>query len=467
MLSPVFKSSVYAKRRDEVLSNFEPDRDLLVLFTGPELVRSFDGYYPFRPDSSVLYLTGFAEPQFACLLWRQRSGKATTTHFEIFVMPRDPVMEQWNGYRYGVDRAQKLLGATAAFENSHFETRLNQCLQSITPKGCAPRIFTNAGIFHEIADRLARAVQAYSPPHRSGKLPVAAVGDLRPYVNAQRLIKDKGELDLMHKAGAISVLGHRKIMESLKPGMFEFQAQAVCESEFLSHGARSVAYGSICAGGANATILHYHNNDQRLKAGDLFLVDAGCELDFYASDITRTMPVSGRFTQEQKAIMDVVWDAHEAVIEMVRPGIPYANLHAKAEEVLVEGLLKLKIMKGKKADIIKALSHKKYYPHGTGHWLGLDTHDSCPYLDSQGQSLALKPGMVFTVEPGLYFLPDDKTVDAKWRGIGVRIEDDVAVTAKGCELLTQNLPGSADEIEKFMGRKKKLSPLKASKEAQA
>jgi Xaa-Pro aminopeptidase len=451
MIPLLFSKSVYTRRRAKLSENLEANRDLVIFFTAPVRRRNNDATFRFRPDSSFYYLTGYAEPECAFLLWKEKPTKgAAKTFFKIFVLPRDISREQWDGYRYGVDGAQKLLGADTADEIGNLEKGILDWLAKVPHPGAAPRVYTNAGEYGDLKIYLDRVLEKFHPHHRSGKKPLEALIDARPGVEAMRLRKDEGEVKVMREAGRVNVAAHLKVMHELKPGMMEFEVQAIVEGEYIRQGCMDPAYDSICATGANATILHYIENSEKLKRGDLFLIDAGCEYKYYASDITRTLAVGGKFDRKQRQLMDIVADAHAAAVQVARPGTPFKKLHETAEEVLIDGLKSLKLLSGSNRAIREKAKHKRYYPHGTSHWLGHDVHDACPYVDENGESLVLEPGMIFTVEPGLYFLKDDKTVPPAWRGLGVRIEDDVLVTDGDPELLTEGLPRRAVEIEAEM-----------------
>jgi Xaa-Pro aminopeptidase len=385
-------------------------------------------------------------------LWTEQSGKSTKLHFEFFSLPRDPAREQWDGFRYGPERAKKLVGADEAFPIEKLHERLGAWFSSRKP-GTKTTILTNLAD-HPAEERDFKIFLEKFPFHgRRGCTAPSMIGDARLAIGELRLIKDKDELEIMRKAGKINVKSHLEVLKNMKPGMYEYQMQAIVEHSFQMNGCQDPAYGSICASGANATILHYNENTKRLKEGEMFLIDAGCEHKFYSSDITRTYPVSGKYNKEQRLIMDIVAEAHKEAMEKVRVGTPYVQIHEAACAALVEGLCAIKILKGKPKAELQSMQYRKYYPHGTGHWLGLDTHDPNPYTDEKGNPMRLDQGMVCTIEPGLYFLADDKTVPAEFRGIGVRIEDDVVVTKAKPEVLTEGLPRYASEIEKFMSRR--------------
>jgi Xaa-Pro aminopeptidase len=451
MLPLLFSNPVLQKRRSELANALRPGQDLLVLFTAPQMKRSADGFFPHRPDSNFVYLTGYREASAAALLWRQKNG---AVRFELFVLPRDARMEQWNGYRYGPARAKALTKADSCFEIAKLPEHIQRWLREELQPGLAPVVYSNASEHPELEAQLNSWLEDYTPSERRGERGIEGQLKIQPHVESMRLVKDATELSLMRRSSQLNVAAHRAVMELLRPGMYEYEIQAVLENHYRSQAGAEVAYGCICASGSNATVLHYHDNSARMKAGDLLLVDAGCEVDMYASDITRTLPVDGRFTPEQTAIMDLVMEAHTEALSQARKGRPYKAIHAASERALAQGLRDLKILKGSVESILKTQQHRRYFPHGTGHWLGLDVHDPCPYTDSKGESLKLAPGMVFTIEPGLYFRPEDDTVDRKWRGIGVRIEDDVVIGERQPEILTEGLPRSAAEIESFMSKRR-------------
>ncbi len=454
MIPLSYVKSTYEKRRRRLAENLVPNRDLVVFFTAPHVIRNYDAHFAHRPDSSFLYLTGYAEPEAAFLLWREKKGARVETKFALFVLPRDRALEQWNGYRYGPQRAGRMTDADEAGEISQLGPTILKWLHAVPDAGVGPRIYSNAADYAEHDEFLRKTVKEFSPRLRAHKFPLEGIFNSWHLVAPMRTIKDKEELATMRKSSRINVAAHLKLWEALKPGMTEYEAQAILEGEWMRQGCRAPAYNTISASGPNATVLHYNFNNRTMKEGELLLVDAGCEYDFYASDITRTWPVGGRYSDEQRAIVQLVGEAHAEVLAIAKKGTPYASLHAKACEVLNAGLVDLGILKGSKKENLAEKKFFRYYPHGTGHWLGLDVHDPCPYVDAKARPLKLEPGMVFTIEPGLYFMEDDDTVDEKWRGIGVRIEDDVVVTSGKAEILTAGLPRYADEIERRVTRAK-------------
>jgi Xaa-Pro aminopeptidase len=443
----------YEARRKKLAAALKPDLDLLIHFNTPEKTRNHDTEYSYRGDSSFLYMTGFPESGSAFMLSRGKGQKSPTSgFFRFFCLEKDPLKEQWTGLRYGPQGAKRSFGAHEAHVIGELKTQFLEWMKS-RPKGAPVRILTNALHDRELRAQLYELLDAHTPG-RKGAAQIVAIQDVNPLIQRLRLIKDAEEIKTMRKSASIAADAHLRALEALEPGMYEYEIQSEIESEFLRQGASSPSYNSIVASGANATILHYNSNNRRMKEGELLLIDAGCEYHHYASDITRTFPVSGVFSAEQRNIMDIVAEAHQEAIRVARAGTPYPKIHAAAEDALIEGLRRLKILKGSKKEILATAAHKKYYPHGTGHWLGLDVHDACPYVEENGADVRLKAGMVLTIEPGLYFLPGDKTVPEEYRGIGVRIEDDVLVKARGpAEILTTGLPRYAAEIEKFMAKR--------------
>ncbi|MEO5667965.1 MAG: aminopeptidase P N-terminal domain-containing protein [Bdellovibrionota bacterium] len=446
----------FESRRKTLADALTPDLDLLIYFNTAEKIRNHDTEYSYRGDSSFLYMTGFPESGSAFTLSREKGQKSgAKSVFKIFTLEKNAQKEQWTGLRYGPQGAVKTFGATNAYVNTELKTQFLEWMKS-RPKGAPVRILTNALHDPELRSELYALLDSYVGRSRLGAAQIVAIEDIGPFIQTMRLIKDAEEMKTMRYSARIAADAHLKALGALRPGIYEYEIQAVIESEFLRQGASGVSYNSIVASGTNATILHYNSNNRLMKDGELLLIDAGCEYHSYASDITRTFPVGGRFSVAQRNIMDIVADAHQEAILVSRAGTAYPKVHEAATNALIDGLRTLKLLKGPKKEILKTDAHRRYYPHGTGHWLGLDVHDNSPYVDAKGAPLRLKPNMVFTVEPGLYFLPNDKTVPAEYRGIGVRIEDDVVVKAKGsAEIITTKLPRYAAEIESFMSGTKR------------
>ena len=427
----------FARRRRQLM-RMAGDDAILVLPAAPERIRSRDTHYPYRPDSDLWYLTGFAEPEAVLVLVPGRAHGETL----LFCRERDPEREGWDGPRSGPEGAVEAFGMDDAYPIADLDEILPGLLEG---RG---RVYYHFGRDTEFDIQLIGWLNRVRAQVRLGAQPPHEFLELGHLLDELRLFKSRDELKLMQRAADISVAAHEAVMRAARAGVPEYALQAELEYVFRRHDA-SPAYGSIVGAGANACVLHYVANSAVARAGELVLVDAGAEYRNYAADITRTFPVDGRFSKEQRALHDLVHAAQAAALAQARPGIPYEAGHYAAVETLTEGLLRLGLLKGTLEGNIRDGHYKRFYRHKTGHWLGLDVHDVGDYR-IDGQSRLLEPGMVFTIEPGLYVAPDDKSVAAKWRGIGIRIEDDVVVTADGHRVLTQKLARSADEIEALM-----------------
>lgn len=427
----------YAKRRRQLM-RMAGDDAILVLPSAPERIRSRDTHYPYRQDSDLLYLTGFPEPEAVLVLVPgRRHGEVI-----LFCRERDPEREGWDGPRFGPEGAVEAFGLDDAYPITDLDDILPGLLEGRS------RVYYHFGRDQEFDLKLIGWLNRVRAMARLGAQPPHEFLELGHLLDELRLFKDRDELRLMQRAADISVLAHQAAMHAARPGIHEYQLQAEVERVFRAHDA-DPAYSSIVGAGSNACVLHYRANAAQAKDGDLVLIDAGAEYRGYAADITRTFPVNGRFTKEQRALHEIVGAAQAAALAQARAGIPYEAGHVAAVETLTEGLLRLGLLKGKLEKNLADGSYKRFYRHKTGHWLGLDVHDVGEYrLD--GESRLLEPGMVFTIEPGVYVSPDDTTVDAKWRGIGIRTEDDVLVTADEPQVLTGALARSADEIEALM-----------------
>ena len=425
------------------IEQMEPN-SVAVIPAAHEAQRSYDTEFRFRQDSDFWYLTGFPEPDAVAVI--DPSNKKAP--YTLFVRPRDPEMETWFGRREGTDGAIKNYGADQAFNIDRFAADLPKLLNG--HEKLYYRFSVDKSLDHQILhyfteQRVRRLKTAY-PPH--------TIIDPTIILGEMRLHKSADEVAMMQTAATISAEAHILAMKKTKPGMNEFQVESLVESYMRDRGATGIAYNSIVGGGENATILHYVENNRPLNDGDLILIDAGAEYKGYAADITRTFPINGKFTQPQREVYDAVLDVQQQCIEATKTGNTVKKRQEFSIELLTEGMKKLGLLKGNTKDLIKKKEYMKYYMHGVGHYLGLDVHDAGRYFTDQGakNSRPFAPGMVLTVEPGLYIPPDDKSAPAKYRGIGVRIEDDVLVTEEGNRNLTAKVPKDPDEIEALMNR---------------
>jgi Xaa-Pro aminopeptidase len=425
-------------RRRKQLMRIAGDDAILVLPAALERIRSRDTHYPYRQDSDLWYLTGFPEPEAVLVLVPGRKhGEAI-----LFCRERDPEREGWDGPRSGPEGAVDRFGLDDAYPIDDLDEILPGLLEGRS------RVYYHFGRDTEFDLKLIGWLNRVRAQVRSGAQPPHEFLELGHLLDELRLFKSPAELKLMQRAADISVKAHEAAMRAVRPGMREYELQAEIERVFRMHDA-TPAYGSIVGTGGNACVLHYVANTAQSQDGDLVLVDAGAEYRNYASDITRTFPVNGRFGKEQRLLHDLVGAAQDAALALARPGVPYESGHEAAVRTLTEGLLRLGLLKGTLEKNIADGQYKRFYRHKTGHWLGLDVHDVGDYR-IDGDSRLLEPGMVFTIEPGLYVAPGDTTVAAKWRGIGIRTEDDVLVTRDGHKVLTGKLARSADEIEALM-----------------
>jgi Xaa-Pro aminopeptidase len=431
------KAAEYRRRR-RVLLRALGREGLAILPAAREVIRNRDVHYPFRQSSDFSYLTGFPEPDAVAVLAPGRKEGELI----LFCRPRDPEREQWDGPRAGVEGAIAHYGADQAFPLGDLDEQMPGLMDG------RERIYFPVGADPDFDARVLAWVSQVRAQVRKGASPPETFITIESLLHEQRLRKSAAEIKVMRRAARISAQAHRHLMRFCRPG----KREADLESEFLHqcaiHGARWQAYQPIVAGGANACVLHYVANDAELKDGDLVLIDAGCELDGYASDITRTFPVNGRFTPPQRAIYEVVLEAQAAAIAKARPGNAWSEPHEAALHVLTKGLIRLGILSGRAARLLKEEAYKPYYMHRTGHWLGMDVHDVGRYKEKD-KWRTLEPGMVLTVEPGLYMPPTDP-VPAPYRSIGVRIEDDVLITEDGNEVLSATAPKDPDAVEALM-----------------
>lgn len=430
----------YRKRRDLLMQQMEPN-SIAILPAAPVSNRNNSVDYPYRQNSDFYYLCGFAEPESVLALIPGREHG----EFVMFCRERNPERELWDGLRAGQDGVVKNYGADDAFPIADIDEILPGLIEG------RERIYYSVGKNHSFDQQLMEWVNSIRSKARLGAQPPKEFVMLDHLLHEMRLFKSSAEVSIMQHAAQISARAHIRAMQAVQPGMFEYQLEAELDYEFRKSGARLAAYNSIVAAGKNACILHYVENNAQIKKGDLVLIDAGCELDCYASDITRTFPASGKFSTEQRAIYDIVLAANHAAIQAVAPGNHWNEPHDISVRIITAGLLELGLLQGKLDELIDSGAYRDFYMHRVGHWLGLDVHDVGDYKVA-GQWRLLEPGMLMTIEPGIYIAPDNEKVAAKWRGIGVRIEDNVLVTKDGNRVLTSSAPKDADEIEQLMQR---------------
>lgn len=428
----------YARRRRHLMALMEPN-SIAIIPSANEQTRSRDTGFPFRQDSDFRYLCGFDEPESVlALIPGRRHGQ-----FVLFCRERDVARELWHGRRSGPEGAVKQFAADDAFPISDIDEILSGLIEG------RERVYYSMGRSSDFDRRIMGWVNRIRSKAAAGAVPPGDFTDLDHMLHELRLYKSAAELQLMRKAAQITAAAHCRAMRFCRPGVYEYQLEAELHHEFAMAGARYPAYASIVGGGDNACILHYVDNGDRLRDGDLVLIDAGCEYRGYAADVTRTFPVNGRYSKAQRAIYDIVLRAQHAAFEATRAGNHWNQPHDATVRVITEGLVDLGLLKGKVDRLIDKGAYRDFYMHRAGHWLGLDVHDVGDYRIGTEPRL-LEPGMVMTVEPGIYIAADNRNVAKKWRGIGVRIEDDVAITADGIEVLSAAVPTAADAIEALM-----------------
>jgi Xaa-Pro aminopeptidase len=426
--------TIYAERRKRLQAKMQ--HGIAVIPTAPEVIRNGDAHYDYRHDSHFYYLTGFTEPEAVLLLV---AGEKTQSI--LFCREKNAEREVWDGFRYGPDAAGEKFGFDAAYPIAQLNEKLVELM------GNQPVLFYPVGDTGWDT-RLLKLRETVKEKARSGIHAPGEIRDVRELLNEMRLFKDAHEQGIMRRAAGISCNAHRRAMQFTRPGQYEYEVEAELIREFCRHGARNPAYTSIVAGGANACTLHYVGNSARLNDGDLLLIDAGCELESYASDITRTFPVNGKFSAVQKDVYEIVLAAQAAAISAATPGNLWIAPHEAALRVLSQGFTDLKLCQGSVDSVLETESYKQFYMHRTGHWLGMDVHDVGEYKLGE-QWRPLQVGMTLTVEPGCYIRPGDNVPRDLWN-IGIRIEDDVLITAGGNEVLTLDAPKTVDEIEEAM-----------------
>lgn len=428
--------SRYQRRRAQLAKAI--GNGIAIIPTAPERARNRDTHFQYRFDSYFYYLTGFVEPEAVTVIVGGKSPKAI-----LFCREKDLTREIWDGYRYGPKAAKKAF----AFDETFSVAKLDEMMPKLIANQAALHFPLGADAAWDT--RIVGWINQVKAQVRSGVSAPAEIQDVCTVLDNMRLLKDADEIKTMRRAAAIASDAHRRAMQTTQPGMMEYQVEAELAHEFRSRGSQAPAYTSIVAGGANACVLHYVENKDRLNDGDLLLIDAGCELNGYASDITRTFPVSGKFSAAQRDVYELVLAAQAKAIEAVKPGAVFEAYHDAALRVLVRGMIDFKLCKGSVDKVIETGDYRQFYMHRTGHWLGLDVHDAGDYKKN-GKSVKLAPGMVLTVEPGCYIRPAKNVPKAFWN-IGIRIEDDVLVTKSGRDVLT-NPPKSVRDIEAVMQR---------------
>ena len=431
----------YLQRREQFMAKI--GNGTAIFRSAPTAVMHNDVEYIFRQDSDFYYLTGFNEPEAVAILAPHHEEH----RFVLFVQPKEPEKETWTGYRFGVEGAKEYFGADEAYPITELNEKLPQYLEN------AERIYYHLGRDRNFNESVISHWQRFMAIYPKRGIGPIAIEDTNPILHPLRLVKSPAELEMMRKATAISAAAHNRAREFAQPGCYEYEVQAEIEHTFKLQGGIGPAYPSIVASGSNSCILHYIENNRQMQDNELLLIDAGCSFGYYNGDITRTFPVGGKFTPEQKIIYELVLEAQLKAIEEVQPGKPYNEFHDIAVCVLVQGLIDLGLLVGDLEEIIKEEKYKPFYMHRTGHWLGLDVHDVGVYKHGEEVWQNLQPGHILTVEPGIYIAPDIKPAEGqpeipeRWRGIGVRIEDDLLVTAEGHEVLTAAVPKSVGEIE--------------------
>jgi Xaa-Pro aminopeptidase len=432
----------------EFMRRMDP-KSVAIIPAAHEAVRSHDTNYRYRQNSDFFYLTGFEEPDAIAVI-----APAQEKKFTLFVRPRDPERAIWDGYRAGVEGAKSDYSADEAFPIADFDARLPEILD-----GPASLYYAFGHANSELDEKIIRQLTLMRETNRRPLEPPQTIVDPTTILHEMRVFKSEAEVEIMQRAADIAAAAHVEAMKTARPGMKEYEVEALLEASFRRQGAAGSSYTSIVGSGANATVLHYITNQDTLRDGDLLLVDAGAEYLGYASDITRTFPINGKFSDAQRDIYDLVLKTQMSCIDMVRPGVRLEDLKTHSVEMLTEGMVKLGLLKGDPAKLIEEKKFMQFYMHNLGHFLGIDVHDAGRYYFN-GESRPAEPGMVMTIEPGLYISPDTKNipegfnqnVPAKYLGIGVRIEDDVLVTENGARVLTNKVPKDPGEIEALMAQ---------------
>ncbi|HKD17072.1 MAG TPA: aminopeptidase P N-terminal domain-containing protein [Thermoanaerobaculia bacterium] len=445
--------AAFKARREKFMALIGP-KSIAILRTAPTRTMSNDVHYPYRQDSDFYYLTGITEDDVIAVL---RPEAADGKKYVLFLRPREPRREAFAGPSVGPDEAVAAYGADAAFPLKDFESKMAD-FDRTTYKTSgyligAEKLYVSDGHDEAWAGEFDKHYQQLRS-HDEGP---ASLVDARGVIHEMRLIKDAEDLRFLKRAAEVSAQGHIRAMQAVAPGLWEFQVQEALDGYCLANDVRRMAYPSIVGSGPNSCILHYENSSRQIKDGEVLLNDSGAEYGMYATDITRTYPVNGHFSPEQKAIYEVVLDAQKKAMAIVKPGVPHEEIEKTAALAQAEGLVKLGLLTGDPATLVKSMGHRRFTLHGVSHWVGLDVHDTCPYRGADGKSRLLEPGMVFTIEPGVYVLPNMAGVDPKWWNIGVRIEDTVLVTPTGYECLSCGAPRELADVERTVQSGKKTA----------
>ncbi|WP_413291954.1 aminopeptidase P family protein [Bdellovibrio sp. HCB185ZH] len=438
MRKPTFDMNIFAERRKKLGQQIPGSA--LVVASHPELIRNHDVHFPYRQDSNMFYLTGWEEPESILIV---RPGQTPET--VMFVRRRDRERETWDGFRYGPEGCEQEFKIDKCYPIDEFEKVAPQLLSAVD--SIYYRQFKNK----EVDEKMEHVLNTVKQMRGRTGYGLLSVHDADTLIGEMRLVKSEYELTQLREACEISAQAHLAAMRFTRPGVTERQVQGVLAHNFYMRDSAREGYGFIVASGNAATTLHYNFNDQVCKDGDLLLIDAGAEYNYYTGDITRTYPVNGKFTDEQGRVYEAVLKVQKAIVDFVKPGIVFKDLHDMGTSMLTDAMLELGLLSGRKDDLIQSLAQKKYYPHGIGHWLGLDVHDAGLYF-KKGEPRPIEANMCFTIEPGLYIPADDTSAPQKYRGIGIRIEDNVRVTSNGVENMTTSVPKEISDIEKVVGK---------------
>lgn len=425
-------------RLTEFMSKMEPN-SVAVIFSAPEILRNADTDYEFRQDSDFYALTHLNEPESVAVI----SPSHDKHKYVLFVRPRDKEKEIWNGLRAGVEGAISTYGADAAYEISQLGQVLPKYLEN------NQKLYYRFGLREENDLRMIKYLNSLKAAIRAGKQTPSTIIDPSTLIHELRLRKNADEIQNMRTAARISAEGHVAAMKACKPGMYEYELEALIEYVFRSKGANGTSYQSIVGSGFNSTILHYNTNNAQIKDGDLVLIDAGAEYNMFAGDITRTFPANGKYSKAQQAVYELVLHANKEVIQMIKPGESFMALHEKTIDIITQGLVDLGLLSGEVKENVERKTYERFFMHRTGHWLGMDVHDVGRYKLEDGWR-KIEPGMAFTVEPGIYIQPGTEGASEEFYNIGIRVEDDIVVTETGCEVLTSLVPKEVAEVEALM-----------------